>query len=81
MDPLNRELLQIGFDAGDDLGLVLAGGYALVAHEMVDRTCRDIGFATETALQLARSSTGCLLHIARRASLSRSSRARRAWRD
>ena len=52
MDALHRELLQIGFGAGSDLGLVLAGGYALAAHELVDRPSRDIDFATATAIPL-----------------------------
>jgi hypothetical protein len=52
VDPLHRRLLQIGFDAGDDLGLVLAGGYALAAHELVDRPSRDVDFATATAVPL-----------------------------
>jgi hypothetical protein len=41
VEALHRRLLQIGFDAGDDLGLVLAGGYALAAHELVQRPSRD----------------------------------------
>ncbi|MFI2714483.1 nucleotidyl transferase AbiEii/AbiGii toxin family protein [Micromonospora sp. NPDC018662] len=45
-------LLRIGFRAGDELGLVLAGGYALVAHDLVRRPSRDIDFATATALPL-----------------------------
>jgi hypothetical protein len=49
VEELHRRLLQLGFDAGDDLGLVLAGGYALVAHELLDRPSRDIDFATATA--------------------------------
>lgn len=52
MEPLHRQLLQIGFDAGDDLGLVLAGGYALAAYKLVDRPSRDIDFATGTAMPL-----------------------------
>jgi hypothetical protein len=39
-------LLQIGFDAGEDLGLVLAGGYALAAYELVDRPSKDIDFGS-----------------------------------
>ncbi|SBT54672.1 nucleotidyl transferase AbiEii/AbiGii toxin family protein [Micromonospora narathiwatensis] len=53
MDPLHRRLLEIGFAAGDDLGLVLAGGYAMCAHELVSRPSQDIDFATATALPLA----------------------------
>jgi nucleotidyltransferase AbiEii toxin of type IV toxin-antitoxin system len=52
MEDLHRQLLQIGFDAGDDLGLVLAGGYALAAHELLDRPSRDVDFATATAMPL-----------------------------
>ena len=52
MDELHRQLLQIGFDAGDDLGLVLAGGYVLAAYELIDRPSRDIDFATATAVPL-----------------------------
>lgn len=53
MDALHRQLLEIGFAAGDDLGLVLAGGYAMCAHELVNRPSQDIDFATATALPLA----------------------------
>lgn len=52
MDALHRRLLEIGFAAGDDLGLVLAGGYAMCAHELVNRPSQDIDFATATALPL-----------------------------
>ncbi|SBT52074.1 nucleotidyl transferase AbiEii/AbiGii toxin family protein [Micromonospora auratinigra] len=52
MDELHRRLLRIGFAAGDDLGLVLAGGYALSAHHLLTRPSRDIDFATATALPL-----------------------------
>ncbi|MFI5835961.1 nucleotidyl transferase AbiEii/AbiGii toxin family protein [Micromonospora sp. NPDC051300] len=52
MDDLHAHLLRIGFRAGDELGLVLAGGYALVAHDLVERPSRDIDFATATALPL-----------------------------
>ncbi|OKI87701.1 hypothetical protein A6A27_14735 [Micromonospora sp. CB01531] len=45
-------MLRIGFAAGDDLGLVLAGGYALSAHQLLSRPSRDIDFATATALPL-----------------------------
>lgn len=52
MDTLHRRLLRVGFAAGDDLGLVLAGGYAMCAHELVNRPSQDIDFATATALPL-----------------------------
>jgi hypothetical protein len=41
-----------GFDAGPELELVLAGGYALAAHEVVDRPSKDIDFATATKLPM-----------------------------
>ncbi|MEU8021546.1 nucleotidyl transferase AbiEii/AbiGii toxin family protein [Micromonospora haikouensis] len=53
MEELHRQLLRIGFDAGDDLGLVLAGGYAMCAHELVSRPSQDIDFATASALPLS----------------------------
>jgi hypothetical protein len=52
VEDLHRDLLRIGFNAGDDLGQVLAGGYALAAYELVDRPSRDIDFATATAIPL-----------------------------
>jgi len=52
VDELHTRLLHVGFRAGDDLGLVLAGGYALAAHDLVSRPSRDIDFATATALPL-----------------------------
>ncbi|MDR7278429.1 nucleotidyl transferase AbiEii/AbiGii toxin family protein [Catenuloplanes atrovinosus] len=52
MDDLHKALLRVGFAAGPELGLVLAGGYALAAHQIVDRPSRDIDFATATALPL-----------------------------
>ncbi|MBM0256525.1 nucleotidyl transferase AbiEii/AbiGii toxin family protein [Micromonospora sp. 4G55] len=52
MDALHRQLVEVGFNAGDDLGLVLAGGYAMCAHELVSRPSQDIDFATATALPL-----------------------------
>jgi hypothetical protein len=52
MEPLHRRLLEIGFAAGPELGLVLAGGYALQAHALVRRQSKDIDFATAAALPL-----------------------------
>ncbi|MFG1848932.1 hypothetical protein [Micromonospora carbonacea] len=53
MEELHRQLLRIGFAAGDDLGLVLACGYAMCAHELVSRPSQDIDFATASALPLS----------------------------
>lgn len=52
MEELHERLLRIGFHAGPDLGLVLAGGYALAAHDLVHRPSRDIDFATATSVPL-----------------------------
>jgi hypothetical protein len=52
MEELHERLLRIGFDAGADLGLVLAGGYALAAHDLVDRPSQDIDFATGSAVPM-----------------------------
>jgi predicted nucleotidyltransferase component of viral defense system len=54
LDPLHRRLLEIGYAAGADLGLVLAGGYALQAHDLVHRKSNDIDFATAAVLPLER---------------------------
>ncbi len=53
MQDLHRRLLQVGLEAGADLGLVLAGGYALMAHGLVDRPSQDVDFATSSALPMA----------------------------
>ncbi|MFF3856333.1 nucleotidyl transferase AbiEii/AbiGii toxin family protein [Micromonospora sp. NPDC002575] len=62
-------MLRIGFDAGDDLGLVLAGGYAMCAHELVSRPSQDIDFATASALPLSTVVSG-LTDAYRRAGFS-----------
>jgi hypothetical protein len=53
MEELHRTLMAIGFAAGDELGLVLAGGYALAAHGITDRPSQDVDFATATALPMS----------------------------
>ena len=52
MEELHRTLLEVGFAAGADLGLVLAGGYALTEHGLLEHASRDIDFATATTLPL-----------------------------
>lgn len=52
MDNFHRRLAQIAFDAGDDLGLVLAGGYAIAMHELTSRPSHDVDFATASPLPL-----------------------------
>jgi hypothetical protein len=52
VDDFHRQLAQIGFNAGDDLGLVLAGGYAIAEYRLTDRPSRDVDFATASPLPL-----------------------------
>ena len=52
MDWLHQRLARIAFDAGDDLGLVLAGGYAISAHRLTERPSRDLDLATASRLPL-----------------------------
>jgi hypothetical protein len=52
MDDFHRKLAQIGFEAGDDLGLVLAGGYAIAQYNLTSRPSQDVDFATASALPL-----------------------------
>jgi hypothetical protein len=52
MDDFHRKLAQIGFGAGDDLGLVLAGGYAIAQYDLTSRPSQDVDFATASALPL-----------------------------
>jgi nucleotidyltransferase AbiEii toxin of type IV toxin-antitoxin system len=53
VDDFHRTLARIGFDAGDDLGLVLAGGYAISQYGLTSRPSRDVDFATASPLPLA----------------------------
>jgi hypothetical protein len=43
----HRQLLEVSLAAGEPHGLVLAGGYALQAHGLVERPSRSLAFATE----------------------------------
>jgi hypothetical protein len=52
METFHQRLARIAFDAGDELGLVLAGGYAVSAHRLTDRPSRDLDFATASPLNL-----------------------------
>jgi hypothetical protein len=51
-DEFHRRLAQIGFEAGDDLSLVLAGGYAIAQYDLTSRPSQDVDFATASALPL-----------------------------
>ncbi|GAA2605440.1 nucleotidyl transferase AbiEii/AbiGii toxin family protein [Paractinoplanes durhamensis] len=52
MDPFHQQLARIAFAASEDLGLVLAGGYAISAHQLTSRPSRDLDFATVSTLPL-----------------------------
>jgi hypothetical protein len=43
VEELHRELAQIAFSAGEDLGLMLAGGYAIRAHGLTEPVLFDLG--------------------------------------
>jgi len=52
VDPFHQRLARIAFDTSEDLGLVLAGGYAISAHQLTSRPSRDLDFATVSTLPL-----------------------------
>jgi Nucleotidyl transferase AbiEii toxin, Type IV TA system len=52
VDRLHERLARIAFNAGDELGLVLAGGYAISAHQLTERPSRDLDLATASPLPL-----------------------------
>ncbi|MER6187757.1 hypothetical protein [Streptomyces sp. NPDC001652] len=43
---LHRRLLSDALDSGQAFRLVLAGGYAVQAHELVSRASQDLDLAT-----------------------------------
>ncbi len=53
MEDLHRELARIAFAAGADLGLMLAGGYAIRAHGLTERPSGDLDLATSASIGLA----------------------------
>jgi hypothetical protein len=52
VEDLHRELARIAFAAGEDLGLMLAGGYAIRAHGLTERQSGDLDLATSAGLDL-----------------------------
>ncbi len=42
MDELQDRLVRVGLEVLDGYGFVLAGGYALQAHELVERMSEDV---------------------------------------
>ncbi|MFE2095132.1 nucleotidyl transferase AbiEii/AbiGii toxin family protein [Streptomyces sp. NPDC002596] len=50
---LHRRLLSDALECGSTYGLVLAGGYAIQAHELVSRLSQDLDLATNAAADMA----------------------------
>lgn len=53
VDTFHEQLARIAFDAAADLGLILAGGYAIRAHGLTSRPSRDLDFVTRSPLPMA----------------------------
>lgn len=80
MDPRHSELARIGLAAVGDFGFVLAGGYALAAHGLIDRVSEDVDLFTNRldpdefaraveAITRAYHQAGYEVNVVRRASL------------
>ena len=52
MDPFHQRLARVALSADDQLGLVLAGGYAISAHGLTSRPSQDLDFATRSPLPM-----------------------------
>jgi hypothetical protein len=52
MNDLHRRLLRDVLEVGNDLPLVITGGYAVQAHGIVDRMSRDIDVATNSSIPM-----------------------------
>jgi predicted nucleotidyltransferase component of viral defense system len=52
LNALHRRLLQDVLEIGDRLPLVITGGYAVQAHQLVDRLSRDIDVATDSGIPM-----------------------------
>ena len=48
LNALHRRLMQDVLEVGNSLPLVITGGYAIQAHQLVDRLSRDIDVATDS---------------------------------
>ena len=49
---LHRRLMQDVLEVGNSLPLVITGGYAIQAHQLVDRLSRDIDVATDSGIPM-----------------------------
>jgi hypothetical protein len=52
LNVLHRRLMQDVLEIGNSLPLVITGGYAVQAHELVDRLSRDIDVATNSSMPM-----------------------------
>src|SRR3984893_621091 len=52
LNDLHRRLLQDVLEIGNDLPLVITGGYGVQAHHIVDRFSRDIDMATDSMVAM-----------------------------
>ena len=52
LNVLHRRLLQDVLEIGNSLPLVITGGYAVQAHQLVDRLSRDIDVATDSDISM-----------------------------
>jgi hypothetical protein len=48
MDELQDRLVRVGLDVLAKYGFALAGGYALQAHQLVDRLSEDVDIFTDS---------------------------------
>ena len=52
LNALHRRLMQDVLEIGNSLPLVITGGYAVQAHQLVDRLSRDIYVATDSSIPM-----------------------------
>jgi hypothetical protein len=52
LNALHRRLMQDVLEVGNSLPLVITGGYAIQAHQLVDRLSRDIDVATDSGMPM-----------------------------
>jgi Nucleotidyl transferase AbiEii toxin, Type IV TA system len=52
LNALHRRLMQDVLEIGNSLPLVITGGYAIQAHQLVDRPSRDLDVATDSNIPM-----------------------------
>jgi hypothetical protein len=52
LNVLHRRLMQDVLEIGNNLPLVITGGYAIQAHQLVDRPSRDLDVATDSDIPM-----------------------------